>query len=185
MLDSKIKVGIIDLGINNIQSIYNAYKIIECKVNIITKRENLLKYNIIVLPGVGAYKTAIKKLSNLKIETDIKKFIEKSPSNYLVGICLGMQLLFNESYEFGHSKGLGFIDGKVLPFDKKICKVTPHMNWNKILIKNHNKEFKKYSRKNFYFVHSYFCKPKNKKEIIAETDHNGHKFCGFVYPKRI
>jgi glutamine amidotransferase len=185
MLDNKVKVAIIDLGINNIQSIYNAYKIIGCKVNIITKKENLLKYNIVVLPGVGSYKAAIKKIAYLKIKDEIKKFIEKSPNNYLVGICLGMQLLFNESHEFGISKGLGFIDGKVLPFNKKICKITPHMNWNSVLIQNNDKIFKKYSNKNFYFVHSFFCEPKNKSEIIAQTNHNGHKFCSIIKKNNI
>ena len=73
---------------------------------------------------------------NKKIKNEINKFVEKSSNNYLIGICLGMQLLFDESYEFGHSKGLGLIEGKVLPFDKKICKITPHMNWNTISIKN-------------------------------------------------
>ena len=185
MLDKKIRVGIIDLGINNIHSIVNAFKKIKCKVNIISKKENLLKYNIVILPGVGAFKTEIKKLADLKIENEIIKFVENNPKNYLVGICLGMQLLFNESYEFGHSKGLGLIEGKVLPFDKKICKIIPHMNWNTISIKNNKKIFKKFSKKNFYFVHSYFCKPKNSNEIIAQTNHNGYKFCSNVKKKNI
>ncbi|MDC0031503.1 imidazole glycerol phosphate synthase subunit HisH [Candidatus Pelagibacter sp.] len=185
MLGKKIKVGIIDLGINNIHSISNAYKKIGCNINIIRKKENLQKYDIVVLPGVGAYKTAMKKLSDLKIKNEIIKFVEKSSNNYLIGICLGMQLLFDESYEFGHSKGLGLIEGKVLPFDKKICKITPHMNWNTISIKNNSKLFNKFSKKNFYFVHSYFCKPKNQNEIVAQTNHNGYKFCSVVKKKNI
>ena len=68
MLDSKIKIGIIDLGINNIHSIANAYLLIGCKVKIISKKENLLKYNIIVLPGVGSFKSAIKKTWNWNLK---------------------------------------------------------------------------------------------------------------------
>jgi glutamine amidotransferase len=179
MLD-KIKVGIIDLGINNIWSIYNAYKKIGCKVNVITEKENLMKYNIVILPGVGGYKSAIKKIADLKIESDILRFIEKKSNNYLVGICLGMQLFYTESNEFGYSKGMGLIEGKVLKFNKKICKVSPHMNWNSILINGNDKIFKKYDKKNFYFMHSYICQTKDKSNIIGQTKHNGQKFPSIV-----
>ena len=81
MLDSKIKIGIIDLGINNIHSIANAYLLIGCKVKIISKKENLLKYNIIVLPGVGSFKSAIKKLTDMKIIYEIKNFLSKSSNS--------------------------------------------------------------------------------------------------------
>ena len=180
MLDSKIKVGIVDLGINNTQSIFNAYQSIGCKVKIINKKQNLSNYNIIVLPGVGSFKYGMNKLNSLKIIHDIKKFLDKSPKNYLVGICLGMQLFFDESLEFGRSKGIGIIQGKVLPLDLKKCKKVPHMNWNSILIDKKDKIFSKFSKKNFYFVHSFFCKPLNQSQVIAKTSHNNFKFCSIV-----
>ena len=144
MLDSKIKVGIIDLGINNTQSIFNVYQSIGCKVKIINKKQNLSNYNIIVLPGVGSFKYGMKKLNSLKIKNDIKKFLNKNPKNLLLGICLGMQLFFDESLEFGRSKGMGFIKGKVLPLELKRCKKIPHMNWNKILVEKRSNIFKKF-----------------------------------------
>ena len=185
MLDSKIRVGIIDLGINNIQSIFNAYQLIGCTVKIISKKENLLKYNIIILPGVGSFKFAIKKLTGMNIIEDIKNFLNKSSNNILLGICLGMQLFFDESYEFGYTKGIGLIRGKVLPFNKNRYNTIPHMNWNSIFIKNKSKIFSKYSEKNFYFVHSYFCQPFDTKQLASYTNHNGHKFCSIIKKQNI
>ena len=76
MSDSNTKVGIIDLGINNIQSIQNAYKQINSKVNIISKKENLLKYEVIILPGVGSFNHGIRNLKKLKIEKELQKFLK-------------------------------------------------------------------------------------------------------------
>ncbi len=185
MLDSKIKVGIIDLGINNTQSIFNVYQSIGCKVKIINKKQNLSNYNIIVLPGVGSFKYGMKKLNSLKIKNDIKKFLNKNPKNLLLGICLGMQLFFDESLEFGRSKGMGFIKGKVLPLELKRCKKIPHMNWNTILVEKRSNMFKQFSKKNFYFVHSFFCKPDDKSQIISKTKHNNFRFCSIVNKNNI
>ena len=168
MLDNKIKIGIIDLGINNTQSIYNAYQSIGCKVKIIKKKQNLANHNIIVLPGVGSFKYGIKK------------FLDKSPNNYLVGICLGMQLLFDQSLEFGLTKGMSLIKGKVLPLDLTKCKKVPHMNWNSILVNKKSKVFSKFTKKKFYFVHSFYCKPSKQSQVIAQTSHNNFKFCSIV-----
>ncbi len=185
MLDAKIKVGIIDLGINNIHSIVNAYKLIGCNVKVISKKENLSKCNIVVLPGVGSFKSAMKKLTDLKIIFEIKNFLEKNSNNILVGICLGMQLFFDESLEFGYTKGTGLIRGKVLPFSKKKCKTVPHMNWNSIKIKEKTKLFKRYSSKKFYFVHSYYCQPFDLNQSVSQTNHNGQKFCSMVRKENI
>ena len=184
MLDKKINVGIVDLGINNTQSIYNVYKKLGCNVKILTKKQSLLKFQLVILPGVGSFKSGIKKFKSLKIEKEIKRFLNKSQKNHLVGICLGMQLLFNESFEFGHTKGIGFIEGKVLPFDKKKCKKVPHMGWNSILIEK-KRTFKKFSKKDFYFVHSFFCKPNNPNEIISYSRYNGFKFSSIIKKNNI
>ncbi len=180
MLDSKIKVGIINLEINNIHSISKAYQLIGCKVKIISKKESLLSYNIIVLPGVGSFKSGMKKLKDMKIINEIKEFLNNDSNNILIGICLGMQLLFEESLEFGHTKGLGLLKGKVLPFSKTKLKIVPHMNWNNILIKKRTKLLDKFSGKSFYFVHSYYCQPLDIKQNIFETNYNGQKFCSGI-----
>lgn len=180
MLDKKIKVGIIDLGINNIQSISNAYKKIGCKVKIINKKQDFLGFNLIVLPGVGSYKIGMKKLKKLKIEKDLKKFLSSSPKNIVIGICLGMQLLFDQSYEFGKTGGMQLIKGDVLPFNQKKCKKIPHMNWSKLENIKRNKIFDQFDNRNFYFVHSFYCKPFDKDLVIAKTYHDNFDFVSIV-----
>lgn len=178
MSDNKIKVGIINLGINNIFSITNAYKKIGCEVKIINKKRNLSNFNIVVIPGIGSFKNGMRKLKLLKIQDDLKKFLE-NPKRHLIGICLGMQLFFEFSYEFGKIKGMGLIKGSVIPFDiKKTIKKTNN-NWNDVIFKN-KLFFKKISNKKFYFTHSFFCKPLIKKEIYALTNFNKFNYCSIV-----
>jgi len=180
MLDRKIKIGVIDLKINNIQSIVNAYKIIGCNVKIINKPEKLKSYNLIVLPGVGAFKNAKKSLMSSGLETEIKEFVSLNQNKILFGICLGMQLFFEKSYEFGEISGMKLIKGEVKKFNNKICNTIPHMSWNKISLKKKDKKFEKFSNKDFYFVHSYYCEPKDKKNILFTTSHQKFNFCSGV-----
>ena len=149
MLDRKIKIGVIDLKINNIQSIVNAYKIIGCNVKIINKPEKLKSYNLIVLPGVGAFKNAKKSLMSSGLETEIKEFVSLNQNKILFGICLGMQLFFEKSYEFGEISGMKLIKGEVKKFNNKICETIPHMSWNKISLKKKIRNLKSFQTKIF------------------------------------
>ncbi len=185
MLDRHIKVGIIDLGINNIQSIFNAYKTIGCKVQIIKKKQNFNKLNVIILPGVGSYKIGMQKLRELNIEKELKNFLSRSPKNIVIGICLGMQLLFDLSYEFGKTKGMKLIKGNVLPFDLKRCKIVPHMNWSKLVKIKKDKIFDKFDKKSFYFVHSFYCVPFDEETVIAKTYHGNFNFASIVKKKNL
>ena len=104
MLDSKlknIKVGIIDLKINNIHSVYHAFKTAGFKTEIVKKSFN---YNLIILPGVGSFGSGMKIIKKHNIEEKLRKFLENK-QNYLYGICLGMQLLLDKSYEFNEYAG--------------------------------------------------------------------------------
>ena len=184
MLDNKIKVGIINLGINNIQSISNAYKTIGCNVKIINNRQKLLNFNIVVLPGVGSFKSGMKKIKSLDLKKILKKFLKKDPKNLLIGICLGMQLLFKSSNEHGITKGMNLIAGKVEPFSKTKVKIIPHMNWNKTKI-NKRSKLKRFNNKNFYFVHSFYCNPDDKNNIIGVTEHEKFKFCSILKKNNI
>ncbi len=185
MLDREIKVGIIDLGINNIQSISNAYKTIGCKVQIIKKKQNFSNLNLIILPGVGSYKKGMQKLKLLNIEKDLKNFLSRGPKNIVVGICLGMQLLFDQSFEFGRTKGMKLIKGDVLPFNLKKCKIIPHMNWSKLIKIKKDKIFNEFDKKSFYFVHSFYCIPFDKETIIAKTYHGNFDFASIVKKKNL
>ncbi len=185
MLENKIKVGIIDLKINNIHSIFNAYKKIGCKTKIIENSKSLKSYNILVLPGVGAFKNAKSKLKSTGLENEIKNFVHSKNNNILFGICLGMQLMFEKSDEFGRSKGLNLIKGNVKKFNLSISDTVPHMTWSNIKKTKYGGKFFKFDNKNFYFVHSYYCNPEDKKNILFKTKNGKISFCSAVKYKNI
>ncbi len=117
---NKIKVEILKFGSSNIFSIFQACKEIGFSTKIVTNAENKFKGNILILPGVGSFPEASKLLKKKSLDKKIIEFTQNK-NNYLFGICLGMQLLFNESNEFKKTKGLGLIKGKVksLKYKKK------------------------------------------------------------------
>ena len=186
MITNKLRIGIIDLKINNIFSILKAIQVANFKCNIIEKKENYKKYDLIILPGVGSFKEAMKKIKKEDIDKKINEFVDDN-SKKLFGICLGMQLLFERSAEFGNTKGLNLLSGTVEQFKKKEAKIVPHMNWNKIHLKNLNNIslLKTFDKKDFYFVHSFYCKIKEKKNLLSYTKHENLKFCSSVLYKNI
>ena len=177
----KLKVGIINLNINNMFSIYQAFKEIGCNTKIISFNEKNYNYDILVLPGDGSFSNVIKIFKKNFIDKK-NKDLKLKKSKILFGICLGMQLLFDNSYEFGNTKGLGIIKGSVKKIKKTNNIKVPHIGWNKLHLTNNKKNFikKKNNKKSFYFVHSYYCDPKMKENISAYTKNGKTKFCSAV-----
>ena len=133
MLDyKKINVGIIDLGINNIFSILQLFKDLNCTTEIYNKKDKK-KYNLIVLPGVGSFNEAMKIIKREKLDKDIIE-LSKDKSKIILGICLGMQLFFDQSNEFVKTKGLSLIKGSVKKLSNKV-NVKTHIGWKKIYAK--------------------------------------------------
>lgn len=160
-------IGIIDYGMGNIFSLQGALKRLNIPNELTSNIEDLDKYKALILPGVGAFKDAIENLKELKLDKALKDWTEKGRP--LLGICLGMQLLFEESYEYGYFKGLGFLPGKIekIPAGLKV----PHMGWNLL---NKDKEsylFKDITEGYVYFVHSYYAKDAEK-VTLASTQYN-------------
>jgi len=179
-----MKLVVIDYGIGNIQSIFNALSQFN-GLNIVLSddREEILTADGIILPGVGAFKNAMDELNLRGLPNILTDYIlQKKP---FLGICLGMQLLFESSEEHGHTKGLGFIKGHVELFPEDITDKLPHISWNSIDIKKTNTNkfiFQGIKNKeNFYFVHSYICKPINKNNILSETNYGGINFCSSIH----
>lgn len=161
----KISVGIMDLGINNIFSIFQLFKNLGYNTEIY-KSKNKFRYNFVVIPGVGTFEEGMKSLKKNKFDKDIYE-IYKKKKNFIIGICLGMQLLFEESNEFKKTIGLGLIKGSVKMIPKK-SNIKTHIGWKKI--KLINKKFINISDKFlYYFVHSYLCEVKNKKDILCKS----------------
>jgi glutamine amidotransferase len=184
----KPKIAVIDYGMGNLRSVSKAIELCGANVEIITKAKQIRNYSAIVLPGVGSFAPAIKIIKSKKFDVAIKEHI-KSGKMFL-GICLGFQLLFTKSYEEGVYKGLDIIKGTVKKFKAKRNKrlIIPHMCWNKI-----NKSKNPYAKqmykniKNktyFYFVHSYYCDPRDKK-LLATTTNYDMDFCSSIATKNI
>lgn len=171
-------IGIIDYNMGNLASVYNACHLLDAKATIVKDPNDLKNYDRIILPGVGAYKDAMEHLNETGMKEAIYNFANTGKP--MIGICLGMQLLFESSQEFGHSDGLGLIDGQVIKFDKTKMHEDfkiPHMGWNTIQNKEHAL-FEGLDNPYLYFVHSYHAVT-NEKNIIGKTTY-GYDFVSAV-----
>ncbi|MGN0452522.1 MAG: imidazole glycerol phosphate synthase subunit HisH [Ruminococcus sp.] len=152
-------IGIIDYGVGNLFSLKSSLKAIGEDVFISSDKEELEKASGLLLPGVGAFADAKTKLKTSGLEDFIKE--EASKGKPLMGICLGMQLLFDKSFEYGEHEGLGLIKGQVVPFEGKISKdlKIPHIGWNALHLEKSECPLLKYTKEGdcVYFVHSYYA----------------------------
>ena len=148
-----MKIGIVDYNMGNLASVKNAFDKIGVKADIINKTEDIKHCDKLILPGVGAFGDAMEHLKETRMDEAISDFVKSG--KYMLGVCLGMQLLFESSEEFGNNKGLGFIKGEVVYFDKKRVgeHKIPHMGWNKLFNKD-SSLFKGVNNPYLYFVHS-------------------------------
>jgi glutamine amidotransferase len=159
------RIAIFDYGSGNLFSLKAALERLGAEVQIVHDLENLEKFDGLVLPGVGNFDPAIKSIK------DYKKHLERAIENDMpmLGICLGMEMLFNRSEE-GRLKGLSILDGDVIMLPKK--KKIPHMGWNNLKMVRDSKLLKGLKDKTWvYFVHSYRAKPKDSKVIVARSDY--------------
>jgi glutamine amidotransferase len=158
-------VGVIDYGAGNLASLTNAFSRLGVEVELCSTPHNIEKYTHLVLPGVGSFKLAMEKIIELNWPDTIKRVTAAGVP--LLGICLGMQLLFEEGEEHGYCEGLGLFSGKVVEISNSQIKV-PHVGWNSI---NHliSHPLLKGIRQgvDFYFVHSFHCIPSNSDHILA------------------
>ena len=172
-----MKIGIVDYNMGNLASVKNAFDKIGADAEIVKDCEKIKNYSKLILPGVGAFGDAMKHLKETNMDEAIKDFVKSG--KYLLGVCLGMQLLFESSEEFGFYKGLGFIEGKVVYFDKE--KVgnhkIPHMGWNKMFNK-FSFLFEGLENPYLYFVHSLHVEC-DKKYAIGTTIY-GYEFVSAV-----
>lgn len=182
-------IVVIDYGMGNLKSVANAASFLGVMVKVSDSREDIKKAKKIVFPGVGHFGSTVKELKKRKIFSVLKEKI-KEGTPYL-GICIGMQVLFEESQEAKGVKGLGLIEGKVKKFKTK-GRIVPHMGWNQVKFGSGSPEFgeKKCLFKGvkdgsfFYFVHSYYCEPKDKNVILTTTEY-GCNFASSIHKDNI
>jgi glutamine amidotransferase len=173
-------VTIIDYGMGNIRSLYNAIKYIGYNP-VFYSKEKKIKSNISILPGVGAFNQAMKLLNEKKISGDLVKFVNDK-SNFLLGICLGMQLFFEKSSENSITSGLGIIRGQVKKISTSNKDILPNVGWFQTDIKQLNsfKYLTQFDKEKFYYVHSFVAKPDEIENEIATSKFNEETFCAMV-----
>ncbi|MBN2815854.1 MAG: imidazole glycerol phosphate synthase subunit HisH [Campylobacterales bacterium] len=173
-------IGIVDYNMGNLASVQNAFLKLGTQTVVESNPEKFADYDKLILPGVGAFGDAMEHLRERKMIDSIKAFAASGKP--VLGICLGMQLLFESSEEFGEHEGLGLIEGHVQAFDEsefaEKLKV-PHMGWNRMFTKEHPLFIGLDKEHYLYFVHSFHVVCKNKEDVIGETDY-GYMFTSAV-----
>ena len=151
-------IAIIDYGVGNLFSLRSSFAAIGEEAVITSDAAVISRADRLILPGVGAFEDAAKKLSDSGMAEVVKR--EAQSGKPIMGICLGMQLLFEKSYEYGEHEGLGLIGGSVRPIADVIDKdlKIPHIGWNRLIVKKQSPLFKYLSDGDcVYFVHSYYA----------------------------
>lgn len=173
-------IGIVDYNMGNLASVKNAFEVLGEKVVVESDPHNLKNYDKLILPGVGAFRDAMEHLHVRGMDEAVREYA--ASGKYLLGICLGMQLLFESSEEFGISEGLGLIKGRVVAFDSSRFPTplkVPHMGWNRMFTKNHPL-FEGLDEAHYlYFVHSYHALCANEADSIGESVY-GYRFTSAV-----
>lgn len=152
-------IGIVDYGVGNLYSLTCALRALEVEVTVSREPEVLQKADSLILPGVGAFAGAMEKLRNSGLDQIVTE--QAKAGVPLLGICLGMQLLFSESLEFGNHPGLGLLPGQVVSMAERLPQglKTPHMGWNRLHLCNGDSRLLAQSKEGdfVYFVHSYYA----------------------------
>ena len=177
-------LGIVDYNIGNLASVQNAILKVGESAKIESDPSKLKDYDKIILPGVGAFGDAMEHLQKSGMQEAILDFVKSG--KFLLGICLGMQLLFQKSYEFGEHSGLGLLEGEIIHFEKAALKKgekIPHMGWN-LVKKAKNSALLEGLEDSFYlyFVHSYYL---GESKNAIGMSHYGIDFVSIVQKENI
>lgn len=173
-------IAIVDYNMGNLASVKNAFAKLGKDTVVESDPEKFQEYSKLILPGVGAFGDAMEHLKERNMVEAIKEFAASGKP--ILGICLGMQLLFESSEEFGSTEGLGLIKGKVIAFENakfsEPLKV-PHMGWNRMFTTQHPL-FNNLDEEHYlYFVHSFHAVCENEADVIGTTEY-GYKFTSAV-----
>lgn len=182
-------INIIDYEMGNLRSVEKAFESLGFAVRVSADPSDIKTADKVVLPGVGAFRDCINNLRNGGFVEPLLEHIEAGKP--MLGICVGMQMLFDVSEEFGQHQGLGLIPGKVVRFPAGMIEngerlKVPHMGWNNISIKQHSPLFTGIDDESFvYFVHSYYCAAENSADIAATCRYGDVEFCASIWRENI
>ena len=163
-----MSVAIIDYGVGNLRSVEKAFGAMGCEAIVSSDESVLRRAERLVLPGVGAFAACMKALKERGFDLLVKERV--SEGTPLLGVCVGMQLLFDESEEFGSTQGLGFLRGSVRRFRGEL--IVPHIGWNRIHQTRLHELCEGVEEGAFcYFVHSFYCEPVDARVVAGETEY--------------
>jgi glutamine amidotransferase len=200
----QIKAAIVDYGLGNLFSVKHACEHVRMQAVITSSKDEIFHADVVILPGVGAFGDAIAALKRLDLMNPLKEIAASDKP--LIGICLGMQLLMTESFEFGHHKGLGIIVGPVVKFEDPVGALgklkVPQVGWNRIYEKTGRRtrqQGKGTSQDSWsasplqglddgefmYFVHSYYAKPEDPDVVLSASCYGNVEFCSSLRHRNI
>ena len=175
------RVAIIDYGVGNLRSVEKAFAATGCEAVVSGDESVLRAAERLVLPGVGAFGACMKALSERGFDQLVRERVKDGTP--LLGVCVGMQLLFEDSDEFGSTPGLGLLRGSVRRFNDEL--VVPHVGWNRIFQIRESPLFNDLANGSFfYFVHSYYCEPVDESAVAGKTEY-GVNYASVVAHKNI
>lgn len=179
-------IAIIDYGMGNLKSVRNALNYLGIENKISANPDEIRKADGLILPGVGAFPDAMETIERLGLDKVIKE--ETKNGKYLLGICLGMQMLFEKGYEGIEKNGLGLLKGSIVKMkdDKERNIKIPHIGWNNLKYNKQDEIIKNIDEgKYVYYVHSYFAQGYNDDDLVAYSEYGENKIPGLVRCKNV
>lgn len=163
-----MSIAIIDYGVGNLRSVEKAFTSQDIEAVVTSDVKILSKADKLVLPGVGAFKAC---MDGLKARGFDELVLESANAGKpIIGLCVGLQMMFDEGHEFGVHKGLGLMPGRVVKFPEKLR--VPHIGWNQVEFKQHHPIFNGLTSQTFfYFVHSYYVEARDESNVLGVTDY--------------
>ena len=162
------QLAIIDYGVGNLRSVEKAFAATGCNATVTADERLLRSAGRLVLPGVGAFAACMQGLVERGFDELVRERVREGTP--LLGVCVGMQMLFERSDEFGSTSGLGLLQGRVRRFSNEL--VVPQVGWNQIHQRTSHALFENIADQSFfYFVHSFYCEPASDDVLIGETDY--------------
>ena len=187
-----MKIAIIDYGMGNVRSVLRGVEKVGCLGSLTDQREEILNADRVIFPGVGAFGDAMTELRKRDLDNTIKDYVEMGRP--LLGICIAMQLLFEQSEEHGLHEGLGLLPGRIIRIPEKkngiVVRKIPHVGWNIVTQSQCSRWegtiFEEIQEgESCYFVHSFMVVAKNKEDLLAECDYEGFSITAAVHRDNI
>ncbi len=176
-------ITIVDYQMGNLRSVQKGIERVGSEARISSDPHEIAEAEKLILPGVGAFGDAMAEIRRRDLAGPIRDFIDSGRP--FLGICLGLQLLFDKGFEHGEHDGLGILAGEVIRFDRPSSMKVPHMGWNTVIRRSDAPILRDLrDDTHFYFVHSYYVRPADRSVVALDCDYGG-EFCAMVWKDNV